>query len=304
MARSHTADMKRKVVQQGPSTLMISLPIKWVKKHNIIKGAELEVTEKPGSLIISQDHSQKKEASRVFVDIKDPTSYVPRFLTMPYLAGHDEIVVSYSDKSVIDLIQKDVNLLLGFEIIKMDEHKCHIKNIAKGIEQEFDNMINRLIHILITTGAELSEYIKTKNYTDMKLLLHRENECNKISLFCRRMFNIQNYHGEKSPYALYTAVSFIESAMDEYRLIIEYITHHKPKLNDSTIQFLKDVTTMSILFRKLFSKYDHDKFLEFRKMRSDIRKKFENLCSKSKHDGYIVNRIYIIMESLHHMSYV
>ena len=33
--------MQRKVIQQGPSTLMVSLPSKWVKENNIKKGEEL-----------------------------------------------------------------------------------------------------------------------------------------------------------------------------------------------------------------------------------------------------------------------
>lgn len=282
---------------------MISLPSKWVKKNNILKGSTLEVTEKPGSLVIRKDYLQKVE-SQVIIRIKDASSYVPRFLTMPYLAGHDEIILCYADKSIINFIQKDVNLLLGFEIIQASDHKCHIKNVAKGIEQEFDNMIHRLIYILITTGTELRECIEGKNYEGMKMLLHHENECNRVSLFCRRMFNTQNYHGEKNHYALYTVVSFIEAAMDEYRQIINYIINHKPKLDSLTLQFLKDVTSMSIMFRKLFCKYDHHEFLKFRKTRSEIRKEFENLCKTSKHDSYVVNRIYMIMESLHHMSYI
>ena len=35
--------MKRKVVQQGPSTLMVSLPAKWAKRLGIKKGDEINI---------------------------------------------------------------------------------------------------------------------------------------------------------------------------------------------------------------------------------------------------------------------
>ena len=35
--------MKRKVVKQGKSTLMISLPSKWVKDNNINRGDEIDL---------------------------------------------------------------------------------------------------------------------------------------------------------------------------------------------------------------------------------------------------------------------
>ena len=42
--------MKRKVINISGNCMMVSLPAKWVAKHNIKKGDEVEVEEKAESL--------------------------------------------------------------------------------------------------------------------------------------------------------------------------------------------------------------------------------------------------------------
>ena len=43
--------MIRKVIQQGPGTLMVSLPSKWVKKNGIEKGQDINVMMKGNMLV-------------------------------------------------------------------------------------------------------------------------------------------------------------------------------------------------------------------------------------------------------------
>jgi len=58
--------MKRKIIKQGPSTFMISLPKKWAEKHRIDKGAEIEIEEMEGYLLVKPE---KKEA-KMQIDIE------------------------------------------------------------------------------------------------------------------------------------------------------------------------------------------------------------------------------------------
>ena len=45
--------MKRNIVKQGHSTLMVSIPMKWVKKYNLKKGMQVDVEDNGRDLIIS-----------------------------------------------------------------------------------------------------------------------------------------------------------------------------------------------------------------------------------------------------------
>ena len=56
--------MKRKLVRQGSSTLMISLPSKWVKSNNLDKGSEIDIDEKENVLEISVERKEKKSRDK------------------------------------------------------------------------------------------------------------------------------------------------------------------------------------------------------------------------------------------------
>ena len=51
--------MRRKVIKQGPSTLMVSLPSKWVKNKNIKRGDEINLFEQGEDIIISLEKKEQ-----------------------------------------------------------------------------------------------------------------------------------------------------------------------------------------------------------------------------------------------------
>ena len=58
--------MKRKLVKQGTTTLMISLPSKWLKNNALNKGDEIEISDDQNGLIITKGAAkqQKKKGSQ------------------------------------------------------------------------------------------------------------------------------------------------------------------------------------------------------------------------------------------------
>ncbi len=57
--------MKRKIVKQGPSTLMVSLPKRWADRHAIKSGVEIEVEEINGFLMLKPE----RKKARVSMDV-------------------------------------------------------------------------------------------------------------------------------------------------------------------------------------------------------------------------------------------
>ena len=43
--------MKRKLVKQGPATLMVSLPVKWLQSQNLNKGDEVDIEVKDNKIV-------------------------------------------------------------------------------------------------------------------------------------------------------------------------------------------------------------------------------------------------------------
>ncbi len=293
--------MKRKVVKHGYATLTVSLPSIWVKKHGIKQGDEVEIALQRKSLIINPE---RKKSSK-FVEIHIPTSekFSPRDITRLYVLGYDEIKVTFQDKNVISLIEREISYLLGFEIVTVTENTCVIKNVAQGIEEQFENMLNRLLFILISMGEELEEGLKRSNYDKVKLTLTKEIECNKLSLFCRRMFNIQDYQGEKNPYILYTLITMIEATMDEFRFLAEFVLTHKPKIRKEIFTFFQYINKMNRSFYSLFKHFDQELFIQFRMERKMAEKNVEKFYKLGSSNIYVFNRLYTVQELVHHMTY-
>ncbi len=69
-------NMKRKVVKHGPSTLIVSLPVKWTKNNGINPGDELEVDQIGKKLIISTESTPESRTTEIDITKMDRTSIV------------------------------------------------------------------------------------------------------------------------------------------------------------------------------------------------------------------------------------
>ena len=118
--------MKRRVIQQGPSTLMISLPSKWVKENNIKRGDEIELTEEKGKLTITLD-TPVKQSFKKDVDAQTMGIFNEYFVNYFYQKGYDEITIRYTDPSIAAMIEKRVKQMIGFEVVGKDKNSITIK---------------------------------------------------------------------------------------------------------------------------------------------------------------------------------
>ena len=75
--------MKRKVVQVGPTTLMVSLPQKWAQHCGIRKGHEIDVIEEGNTLILGA--SIQPKFKEITITIPSKEEYLGRLITPPYI---------------------------------------------------------------------------------------------------------------------------------------------------------------------------------------------------------------------------
>src|SRR3989344_3053601 len=108
--------MKRKVSQIGPSTLMVSLPSKWVKKFNVKKGNEIDLEEDSNRLIISTGTASNQK--RIELDIGKFPSLTRMYIMEAYRSGFDEVSITFQNIKDLKLIKETASdILLGFEIV-------------------------------------------------------------------------------------------------------------------------------------------------------------------------------------------
>ena len=84
--------MRRKIVKHGPSSFIVSLPLKWIRKHNLSKGDEVDVEEMEENVVISTEYKEKCE--RADLDMNDTKEMTIQKVCALYKRGIDEKVLA------------------------------------------------------------------------------------------------------------------------------------------------------------------------------------------------------------------
>ncbi|MBT3406152.1 phosphate uptake regulator PhoU [Candidatus Woesearchaeota archaeon] len=257
--------MRRKVIQQNPTTLVVSLPAKWAKANEVTKGDELDISEQEDKLIVSiADQSKRKERTvtlnfnKKHWEIPNKKyKYVQRILAAPYKAGYDEIIIRSDCKEVLEYIEKRVETFIGIEIIDQGRDYFKIKNLVSGLDEEFDNVFRRTLLITNRFATESLEIIKSKEYDDLKNLLRLEKTHNKITDFCKRLLAAKDYDSPKKTRYLYALIAENERLVDEYKDICKYILNSKnPEISKEIVTLLEDTNKLVVQYSNSFFKFD------------------------------------------------
>lgn len=294
--------MKRKVVKHGTATLTISLPIQWARKFSINHGDELEVEER-GNRIIVKPFNEKLE-KEIIVTI-DAEENIParRQIIIRYIAGYNKIIVKYKNKAVNTKIQEIVrDLLMGFEIIEQGNNYCVLKNVAKGIEEEFDVMFNRLIIITTSMLKDLNEAFNTKDLNIISGFITSEMSANKINLFCRRMLNTLG-HKERETTALYSIVNQLEEITDLCLRISKYSINNKVSVSRDIINYLELLIQYFNLWHKSFIEHTDKHLMEIKKLEIKFLDLGPKVIEKCKpNESVVMHYLMSIQETIHPMT--
>ncbi|MFH1589331.1 MAG: phosphate uptake regulator PhoU [archaeon] len=279
--------MIRKAIQLAGKTLVVSLPSKWAKKNNIVKGDELIVDEEEKSLVISTE--KLKEREKIVLNTAELGKYDPLYIAYLYQAGIDEIRINYDDQSVFTAIQEKLPDLMGYEIIDQGQNYVEIKNISIELEEEFENILRRTFHIIEEMGRSSLEAIKENNKGKLKVVLPLENSVDKFTDFCKRVLNKRGYKDSKKTQFYYVIIRDLEKIADYYEKISSYVIENGFNLSKELIELYNEANEFFSLFHKLFYKFDKDKASEFQKKKKELSKKANELMKTSKREElYIV----------------
>ncbi|MBI5391453.1 phosphate uptake regulator PhoU [Candidatus Woesearchaeota archaeon] len=293
--------MKRKVVKHGTTTLSISLPAKWVKTLNIKQGEELDVEERGNNLIIQPYyHKQGKE---ITITINEKENIPARLLQQPYISGYNKIRINYMHREVVTYIQNIINgHFMGFEVVEQGKNYCVIKNVARGIEEEFDVMFNRLTFIAMGMLRDINEYFMKGDASAVSETESAELVANKINLFCRRMLN-EIGHKDRRVTSMYATSLFLEAITDECNVIGKYLKENNIATPSNEV---RAYTNMLVQFIELWYKAFVNKQgtgIEIKNIDLLLKKDGVELLEKStKNERVITHSLMVIRDHLHNLS--
>jgi len=294
--------MKRKVIQIAGSTQLVSLPRKWALKQGIKKGDEIEVVEEGDRIIL--ETSRKEEVKKASLNMTTVDKFIKRPITALYKQGYDEIDVSYEDPLLFDKVLQVCDLLLGFEVVDHRQRYCKIKNVALGLETEFDSVFKRIFLLDLSMARECLNCIKACEYERLKDITKQEITNNKLVMFCERLLNTKGYAEFTKTNSVYAILFQLEQVADVIRNICLYLDkNQKIKLSKETYTMFSDVVEQLNLFYTLFYQFDLDKLIGFHDKKKELDgKSLELFKKKGKDEVVVIQYLYRLNDIIHHMT--
>jgi phosphate uptake regulator len=281
--------MKRKLVQQGTSTMMVSLPSKWVKQNGLGKGSEVELSESNQSLIISRDSASSGKTAKV--DVSGWSPLINRVLLSYFLRGYDEVEIHYSDNEQIKRFQKEVltTELLGWEIIKQKPGVLVVKDLAGSELGDIESVIERLMYMINNMCSELIEGLEKKH--DLGVI-ETDKVINRLAYYCLRLLNKKGWKDSDKTPQVYSIITIIEELGD----LFKQLAKKKFKIMASDLVALKEIKNSLELFKQAFEKFDQQTEIKIGLNYEKIKK---NIHPKSEIDTYLysINGKIIIMNN-------
>jgi phosphate uptake regulator len=298
--------MRRKVSKIGSSTLMVSLPAKWVKANHINKGDEVEIIEEGSKLEIVSNKSRPNK-DKIILDVNDFGTYTLRCLAAMYRKGYDEIEIRFTEPGIIKKIQEYVTYLIGFEIVKQGKNFCIVRSISDGLEMEFDSVLRRTFLLLLSMAEDSLGIIKKGNIEALNDIYYLEETNNKFTTFCRRLLIKNSHNNCKEVPSIYYVVEELEKIADEYKYLCYYLTkrNDKSKISDETLKVYQEVNKLLRLFYESYYKFDINKSLEIsRKRKKIIKDIYTKFDDESKKEIRILHHLINITQMTANMSTV
>ena len=281
--------MKRKVVKHGPSTYIISLPSKWVKKYGVTKGSELDVAADEDRLIISSSEQILKVRS-VDVDVSNKLRLIEKIIGAIFRSGYDEVKIRYSTneehRKIHEVIGSNV---IGFEIINEEKNNVFVKSVSRIDPHEFGPMLRRGFLFLISMSEDGLQYLTEKKFDDLLSIALRDNNINKISDFCRRVINKFGSNEYTHNTTLYNIALSVERLGDYLKLIAEHCNKTRVVVSKDTLKLFQKVNEMLREFYECFYDFNLERIQKMMESKSEIAKISEQMiCGSNKDETKLV----------------
>ncbi|HLC31979.1 MAG TPA: hypothetical protein VJK51_04905 [Candidatus Nanoarchaeia archaeon] len=273
--------MRRKLVKQGSSTMMISLPYSWIQEQGLQKGDEVLLDAMGNDLVISADSKVIGRETSISIDGLDE-SFIRVLLTTAYRKGYDRISVVMSGKDHYTLIQSLVQrFLLGFEIIQQRDTSVIIESVSEPSIDHFDTMLQKVFlnidELLVLIGDDIFKGRKVKR----EIIEDVEDRIQRYDHFCRRVLSKRKssevraeflwtfltllVHGQRELYKLFGYTSLKKSSFS-----LEYYVESISKMIQCLRQGYFDRSKKALFnVHSLYNKTIDKGFNQLRRTRGD-----------------------------------
>ncbi len=174
----------RKLVKSGHASLVMAVPVDWIKKNKLKPGDLVYINEEANRLNISaesksEDHEKKEIV--INVDGKDPTT-VFHEINSAYLSNYYHIIIKGKElPKVSRLIKRCIADLVALELVEESSEKIVARDFVNLNDADVKIIMRRMDNIIRSMIADAKAAVR--DHSLVRNIVDRDAELNKLSFF-------------------------------------------------------------------------------------------------------------------------
>lgn len=281
---------QRKLIQHGPSSLTMALPIKWLKERSLKKGDSMYISAEGNKLVLSTEEAVKLEKISIDVTNLDRTSIL-LYIQSLYRFGYNEIEVKFEklttthyrkdqQVTISSVIHEIANRLIGAEIVEESENRALIKYITKEAEEDFKIVLRRAFLLLNEISNTFLNGIKNNDLNLIRNIEEKHDNINKFVSYCLRLLNKYGYPDVKKTSLYYHIIASIDKIVDILKYNARDILAYNKKFNKETIKVIEGINQSIQMYYELFYNFDLNTVNRLSENRDDIKNSIKRIIKK------------------------
>lgn len=267
------------------------MPKQWVTKHNVKKGAELELIEQGNKIVVSTDSTT--ELSNKVLDVNGmDRSTIIFYLRSAYRKGYDSIEIIYGTpqsthlrtgktKKVSSIIHEEISRLVGVEVIQQKESSCLVKSISEPSTKDFNNILRRIFILLNDAFEEVINGISGGSAELLETLEERHDNITKFISYSMRLLNKKGYSVMADVTSFYQIVSSLEEITDILKWVArEALSMKSHKFDSRSKKVMMQIAEAFRQYTDLFYKFEPKKVAKFYETRHEAKTGFQAAIKK------------------------
>ena len=303
----------RKVQRSGGSTLIVTLPKKWVDATNIQKNDPVGlIIQSDGTLLLTPNTTGVQEQrKKVFTaDAGTDHALILRELVGAYISGYTEIVVRSRHRLPAEIIEQVRNftaMSIGQEIVGETDTEITVKDLLNPTEMPIENSLCRMAVIVTKMSEDAITALRDRDRSLATAVIERDGDVDRLQWLVARQANLifsDVNLSRRMGIPIATASGYIQIAK-----IIERIADHATKIARNAVE-LTDFAIESGIYESI-QRAEQDAMAIFRaameafhsgdleKANATIgkRKNLEERCRE-------VNRMALSFEAVHAIHFI
>lgn len=290
--------MRRKVIKQK-SAYTLTLPVDWIRAHNVKGKDEVEIEQEADTLIIRTE--KQATAKETALTLEQSSSHYNRIMIENhYLKGFDKLNLTF-EKKAFPAIQKAVSNLISFEIIDQKEGSCIVAATTPATAEQFKTLFNRCFNIISYTAQQVTEDIKKGEFSRFEEIEAQTNDARRFLLYCTRALHKTSIVPREEESFLHLLLErLILIQHNHFYLYKKICTTKKQSIRKDVIKLYEESCKMFSQFREMFNS---KKLIKF----AAINKKWEQTYFKDGHallKGCTKEESIIIYHAMHQSKLV